>query len=98
MFSTVALCLMVLSVTRNRGFSGVLKAERTGLERDTNFFILALGLATSVLFVPHLGVSALLLSLLIIPIATELTEKADNVEKLLHAVTTKFLGIFSRAR
>jgi cation:H+ antiporter len=53
MLSTVALCLMALSVVRARGLSGVLKPERTGLERDTNFFLFAFGVATVALFIPH---------------------------------------------
>lgn len=53
MLSTVALFLMALSVARSRGLSGVLKPESTGLERDSNFFLLAFGLATVALFIPH---------------------------------------------
>lgn len=52
MLSTVALGLMALSVIRQRGPRGGFSPERTGLNRDLHFFLLAFGLATIALFVP----------------------------------------------
>lgn len=54
MLSTVALGIMAMAASRQRGgIQGVLKPEISGLNRDLNFFLLAFGIATVALFVPH---------------------------------------------
>ena len=53
MLSTLSLCLMGLSVVGQRGFKGGLTPEKTGLERDLNFFLLAFGIAAGALFIPR---------------------------------------------
>ena len=53
MLSTVALCVMALSVFRRRGgMRAKFIPERTGLIRDLNFFLIAFGMATVALFIP----------------------------------------------
>lgn len=53
MLSTLSLCLMAFSVLKKRGVNGPLSPERSGLERDLNFFLFAFGLSCVALFVPH---------------------------------------------
>jgi cation:H+ antiporter len=53
MLSTLSLFLMSVAVLPRRGPQGHFTPERTGLERDLNFFLLAFGLAALALFVPH---------------------------------------------
>lgn len=53
MLSTLSLCLMGWSVVRQRGLKGGLTPEKTGLERDLNFFLLAFGIAAGALFIPR---------------------------------------------
>lgn len=53
MLSTLTLCLMALSVARQRGMKGLISPERTGLTRDLNFFLIAFGIAAAALLVPH---------------------------------------------
>ncbi len=53
MLSTLSLCLMALAVWKKRGAHGHLSPERSGLTRDLDFFLVAFGLATVALFVPH---------------------------------------------
>jgi cation:H+ antiporter len=52
MLSTLSLSLMGLSVVRKRGLRGHLRPERSGLERDLAFFLIAFGIALAALFVP----------------------------------------------
>ncbi len=52
MLSTLSLSLMAFSVARRRGASGHLRPERTGLQRDLTFFLIAFGLAFIALFIP----------------------------------------------
>ncbi len=53
MLSTIALFVMALSVVRVRGMAGALKPERSGIERDLNFFLISFGLAAVALIIPH---------------------------------------------
>lgn len=53
MLSTLTLFLMAVFAARGRGWKGEFKPERTGLERDLTWFLLAFGLATVAIFVPH---------------------------------------------
>ncbi|GAB6050268.1 sodium:calcium antiporter [Hydrogenophilus islandicus] len=53
MLSTLSLFLMSVAVLARRGPQGHFTPERTGLERDLDFFLLAFGLAAVALFVPH---------------------------------------------
>lgn len=52
MLSTVALCVMALSVLRQRSVRSKFTPERSGLIRDLNFFLIAFGLATVAMFIP----------------------------------------------
>jgi cation:H+ antiporter len=53
MLSTLSLCLLGLSVLRQRGPKGMLIPEISGLSRDLDFFLLAFGIAAGALAVPH---------------------------------------------
>lgn len=53
MLSTLTLCVMALSVVRRRGWRGELAPERTGLQRDLHFFLVAFGISLAALFIPH---------------------------------------------
>lgn len=53
MLATLSLSLMAISVWKRRGTQGHLRPERTGLERDLNFFIFAFGIAAVAMYVPH---------------------------------------------
>ena len=53
MLSTLTFGLMAASVLRKRGIAGHLRPEKSGLDRDLDFFLLAFGLATAALFIPH---------------------------------------------
>jgi len=52
MLSTLSLSLMAFSVAGRRGVFGHLRPERTGLQRDLTFFLIAFGIAFIALFVP----------------------------------------------
>lgn len=117
MLSTLSTCLMACVAWRARGLLGRIRPERTGLQRDLNFFLVAFSFAAIAMYLSRiglptnlasillqlllglallvlgakgfihgveglshiLGISALLLSLLIIPIATELPEKINSI-------------------
>ncbi|HEY5603983.1 MAG TPA: sodium:calcium antiporter [Gammaproteobacteria bacterium] len=53
MLSTLSLCLMAIAVLRKRGVHGHLSPERSGLERDLNFFLFAFSLSAIALFIPR---------------------------------------------
>lgn len=53
MLSTLTMCLMALFAIHKRGWSDQLHPERTGLRRDLTWFLLAFGLSTIAIFVPH---------------------------------------------
>ena len=52
MLSTLSCCLMALAVLGQRGAAGHIRAERTGLARDLDFFLAAFTLAAVAMFVP----------------------------------------------
>lgn len=52
MLSTLSMSLMAFSVAGRRGAFGHLRPERTGLQRDLTFFLIAFGIALAALFVP----------------------------------------------
>ena len=52
MLSTLSICVMALSVLKRRGLHGHLRPERTGLQRDLLFFLIAFAMAFVALFVP----------------------------------------------
>ncbi len=52
MLSTLSICLMGLSVLKQRGPNGILTPEKTGLTRDLNVFLIAFGIAAAALFLP----------------------------------------------
>ena len=52
MLSTLSLCVMTLSVLRRRGLHGHLRPERSGLQRDLLFFLVAFAMAFLALLVP----------------------------------------------
>jgi cation:H+ antiporter len=56
MLATLSTFLMAVAVVRARKVSGRIVPERTGFERDLNFFICAFALATAAMFVPHTNV------------------------------------------
>ncbi len=53
MLSTLALFLMAGFAAHRRGWNVHLRPERSGLERDLSWFLLAYGLGTLAIFVPH---------------------------------------------
>jgi cation:H+ antiporter len=53
MLSTLTLCLMALFAIHKRGWSDELHPERTGLRRDLSWFLLAYGMSTVAIFIPH---------------------------------------------
>jgi cation:H+ antiporter len=53
MLSTLTLCLMALFAIHKRGWSTELHPERTGLRRDLSWFLLAYGMSTVAIFIPH---------------------------------------------
>ncbi len=53
MLSTLSLCLMGVFAAAKRGWTDPLHPERTGLQRDLHWFLLAFGLSTVAIFVPH---------------------------------------------
>ncbi|MDF3864444.1 sodium:calcium antiporter [Pseudomonas denitrificans (nom. rej.)] len=52
MLSTLSTCLMALAAWRARGLLGRIRPERTGMQRDLNFFLVAFSFATIAMFVP----------------------------------------------
>jgi len=52
MLSTLSLCLMSMSVMRQRGVSGSLRPEPEGLNRDLHAFLAVFGLAAVALYIP----------------------------------------------
>ena len=53
MLSTLTLVLMAGFAARGRGWGGEFKPERSGLERDLIWFLMAFGLSAIAIFVPH---------------------------------------------
>lgn len=53
MLSTIAMFLMALFAAHRRGWTGHFNPERTGLHRDLSWFLVAFGLSTVAIFVPH---------------------------------------------
>ncbi len=53
MLSTLTLVLMAGFAAHKRGWGGEFKPERTGLERDLSWFLLAFTLGAVAIFVPH---------------------------------------------
>jgi len=53
MLSTLSLFLMAAFAAHKRGWAGEFRPERSGLERDLTWFLLAFGAATVAIFVPH---------------------------------------------
>lgn len=53
MLVTVAMFLIGAFAVHKRGWSGEFHPERTGLERDLNWFLLAFGLSSAAIFIPH---------------------------------------------
>ena len=53
MLSTLTMFLMALFAIHKRGWSNELHPERTGLRRDLSWFLLAFGLSTIAIFLPH---------------------------------------------
>ncbi len=56
MLATLTMFLMALFAIHRRGWSDELHPERTGLRRDLTWFLLAFGLSTVAIFVPHQSV------------------------------------------
>ena len=52
MLSTLSTCLMALAAWHARGLFGRIRPERTGMQRDLNFFLVAFSFATIAMFVP----------------------------------------------
>ena len=53
MLATLSISLMAFAVWAKRGTQGRFHAERTGLVRDLNFFLMAFGFAAVALYIPH---------------------------------------------
>ena len=55
MLSTLTLFLMAVFAAHKRGWGGEFKPERSGVERDLTWFLMAFGLGAVAIFVPHDG-------------------------------------------
>ncbi|MDN5851194.1 MAG: hypothetical protein L0H63_16415 [Nitrococcus sp.] len=53
LLSTLAMFLMAVAVVFSRKPTGIFEPESSGLRRDLNFFLIAFGVATAALFMPH---------------------------------------------
>ena len=53
MLSTLTMFLMACFAIHKRGWSDELHPERTGIRRDLSWFLLAFGLSTIAIFIPH---------------------------------------------
>ena len=53
MLGTLSISLMAFAVWAKRGPKGSFHAEKTGLTRDLNFFLMAFGFAAVALYIPH---------------------------------------------
>jgi cation:H+ antiporter len=53
MLATLSISLMAFAVLAKRGSQGTFHAEKTGLTRDLNFFIVAFAFAAIALYIPH---------------------------------------------
>ncbi|MGA8261586.1 MAG: hypothetical protein WB783_15350 [Arenicellales bacterium] len=53
MLSTLTFGVMAASVLGRRGVTGHMTPEKSGLDRDLDFFLMAFALATAALFIPH---------------------------------------------
>src|SRR3990172_5467306 len=53
MLSTLTLFLMAAFAAHKRGWGGHLRPERTGLNRDLSWFMLAFGISAAAIFIPH---------------------------------------------
>ena len=53
MLSTLTLFLMAMFAVHKRGWQDEFHPERTGLIRDLQWFLLAFGMSTAAIFVPH---------------------------------------------
>lgn len=53
MLGTIAMFLMALFASFRRGWGGAFHPERTGLRRDLSWFLVAFGLSTIAIFIPH---------------------------------------------
>ena len=53
MLSTLTLFLMAVFAVHKRGWRDDFRPERTGLTRDLQWFLLAFGMSTAAIFVPH---------------------------------------------
>jgi cation:H+ antiporter len=56
MLSTLSLFLMGVFAAQRRGWGDTLHPERSGLHRDLTWFLLAFGLSTAAIFIPHQAV------------------------------------------
>ncbi len=66
MLATLSICLMGVSVLGRRGLAGHLRPERTGLERDLRFFLIAFGISLIALFIPPDATAVRILTALIL--------------------------------
>lgn len=53
MLATLAFFLMAVFAAHKRGWAGAFNPERTGLQRDLGWFLLAFGLSSAAVFIPH---------------------------------------------
>lgn len=83
MLSTLTLVLMAYFASRKRGWSGHLRPERTGLDRDLFYFLIAYGIAAVAIFVPQqytlvrgvLGITLVMLYLLYLAVTIRASAK-----------------------
>lgn len=61
MLSTIVLFIMAAFAAHRRGWSDHFHPERTGLNRDLSWFLLAYGLATAAIFIPHRAIEVRIL-------------------------------------
>jgi cation:H+ antiporter len=67
MLSTLSLFALSIAVISKRGFRGVINAERSGMQRDLNFFLVAFLLAGCAMYVPaHLFYLRVIFSVMLV--------------------------------
>ena len=70
MLSTLSMFLMALSVIKKRGLTGLITAEKTGLQRDLKFFLFVFSLVFLSVFLSDFKISMLGNYIIAIALAT----------------------------
>ena len=104
MLSTLSLCVMAISIIKQRGFNGIISPEPTGLKRDLSFFFFGYLIAfiaiftqklpfastLNIIFAIALGVSYFIYILLTIKSSAQLVQQGNHTEASDPLFLTKF--------